>query len=83
MLLGVQPRKCQANRRCRPSRGAWPAPYAVCLDDDDEIRVQAEDTNALLKEIRSHYIPDRVLLYADGGEGQQFLSAHHRTIAGT
>ncbi len=34
----------------------------------------AEDTRALLREVHRHFIPNKVLLLADGGEGQQFLS---------
>lgn len=40
----------------------------------------AEDTAALLKEVRSQFIPNRVLLYADGREGQDFLSSYRALI---
>ena len=33
----------------------------------------AEETRALLREVHRHYVPDRVLLLADGGEGEAFL----------
>ena len=45
--------------------------------------MQAEDTAALLKEVRSHFIPNRVLLYADGREGQDFLSSYRALMKGT
>ncbi len=45
--------------------------------------LQAEDTAALLKEVRSHFIPNRVLLYADGREGQDFLSSYRALMKGT
>jgi uncharacterized protein YyaL (SSP411 family) len=34
----------------------------------------AADTRALLRELHRHYIPDKVLLGADGGEGQRWLA---------
>lgn len=40
----------------------------------------AEDTQALLREVNSHFIPSKILLLADGGEGQQRLAAHMEFI---
>ena len=34
------------------------------------------DVRAMLEEVASHYLPNRVLLGADGGEGQAFLGRH-------
>ena len=34
----------------------------------------AGDTRALLREVHRHYIPDKILLGADGGEGQKWLA---------
>ncbi len=33
----------------------------------------ANDTKALLQEVRRHYLPDTVLLLADEDEGQKYL----------
>ena len=35
----------------------------------------APDTRALLREIHRHFIPNKIILLADGGAGQQFLAA--------
>ena len=34
----------------------------------------APDTRALLREMRAHFIPNKIVLYADGTEGQEFLA---------
>jgi hypothetical protein len=34
----------------------------------------APDTAALLAEVHARYLPDRIVLCADGGEGQAFLA---------
>ena len=34
----------------------------------------AEATRALLREVHKHYIPDKIVLLADGGPGQQWLA---------
>lgn len=36
-------------------------------------KVEGQDTLAMLRSIHGQYIPNRVILLADGGEGQQFL----------
>jgi len=33
----------------------------------------APDTEALLRELRAHFIPNKIMLLAEGGEGQQWL----------
>jgi uncharacterized protein YyaL (SSP411 family) len=33
----------------------------------------AEDTRTLLREVHQHYLPNKLILLADGGEGQQWL----------
>jgi len=38
----------------------------------------SEDTTALLREVYSRYIPGRILLLVDGGEGQRILSSYNR-----
>jgi uncharacterized protein YyaL (SSP411 family) len=40
----------------------------------------AEPTKMLLKEIHQHYIPNKIVLYADGKEGQQFLSSRQEFL---
>ncbi len=42
----------------------------------------APDTRALLNEIRSQYTPNKVVLLADGAEGQDFLSNYLPFIKG-
>jgi uncharacterized protein YyaL (SSP411 family) len=34
----------------------------------------ADDTRALVREVHRHFLPNKILLLADGGEGQQFLA---------
>ena len=34
---------------------------------------EADDTRALLAEVHRHFLPDTILLLADGAEGQKFL----------
>ena len=34
----------------------------------------ADDTRALLREVHQHFIPRKILVLADGGEGQKFLA---------
>jgi len=36
----------------------------------------SEDTRALLREVHAHFIPNKVLLLADGGDGQATLAQH-------
>lgn len=36
----------------------------------------AEDTKLLLREIHAHFVPNRILLLADGGEGQKNLAQY-------
>ena len=38
--------------------------------------LQHDDTKAMLREVHKQYIPNKVLLLADGGEGQRFLSQY-------
>jgi hypothetical protein len=38
------------------------------------------ETEALLKEVRRHFLPKTILLLADGGEGQKFLSEKNDAI---
>ncbi|MGB8355357.1 MAG: thioredoxin domain-containing protein, partial [Chthoniobacteraceae bacterium] len=35
----------------------------------------AADTCALLHEVHAHFVPEKILLFADGAEGQKFLAA--------
>jgi uncharacterized protein YyaL (SSP411 family) len=47
------------------------------LDKPKEIIIagnpQRDDTRKMLREVYSHYIPNKVLMLADGGPGQEFL----------
>jgi uncharacterized protein len=38
--------------------------------------LQHEDVKAMLREVHRQYIPNKVILLADGGEGQRFLSQY-------
>jgi len=38
--------------------------------------LQHDDTKAMLREVHKQYIPNKVILLADGGEGQRFLSQY-------
>lgn len=42
----------------------------------------AQNTKVLLDEIRRRYLPDRVLLYADGGAGQKWLAGKMPALSG-
>ncbi len=33
----------------------------------------ADDTRALLREVHAHFIPNKIIFFADGGDGQQWL----------
>ena len=38
--------------------------------------LQHEDVKEMLRELHKHYLPNKVILLADGGEGQRFLSQY-------
>ena len=37
-------------------------------------KADATDTRELIEEVHRHYLPDTIVLLADGGEGQKFLA---------
>jgi len=37
-------------------------------------------TKALLKEVHRHFLPNKILILADGGEGQKFFSERNEAI---
>src|SRR5207248_5787125 len=39
-----------------------------------------EQTKALLKEVHRHFLPNKVLLLADGGDGQKYLGENNEAI---
>jgi uncharacterized protein len=41
---------------------------------------EAPETKALLKEVHRHFLPNTILLLADGGEGQKFLGDKNEAI---
>ena len=43
-------------------------------------KVDDEQTKALLKEVNHHFIPNKVVILADGGDGQKFLSEQNEAI---
>lgn len=42
----------------------------------------AADTQALFREVQSHFLPNKILLLADGGAGQEMLATHLEFIRG-
>ena len=40
----------------------------------------APETKALLKEVHRHFLPNKILILADGGEGQKFLGEKNEAI---
>jgi hypothetical protein len=40
----------------------------------------APDAKALLKEVRRHFLPKTIVLFADGGEGQKYLGEKNEAI---
>jgi uncharacterized protein YyaL (SSP411 family) len=66
------------------ARSATAAPYllsAIAFDLDKAPQIvlagkaDAPGTRAMLAEIHARYMPDKIILLADGGDGQQFLAA--------
>src|SRR5207248_5592928 len=43
-------------------------------------RSDDEQTRALLKEVHRHFLPNKILILADGGEGQKFFSENNEQI---
>ena len=41
----------------------------------------AEDTKALLKEARARYMPNQIIIFADGGPGQEWIGKRNEAIA--
>jgi uncharacterized protein YyaL (SSP411 family) len=54
--------------------------FAFHLDEPRQIIIagpaDAPDTQAMLREVHSRFMPNKVILLADGGSGQQALAAH-------
>src|SRR5207237_7626715 len=42
----------------------------------------APETKALLKEVHHHFLANKILILADGGEGQRFFGENNKAIAG-
>ena len=60
----------------RPTLRCWP-PSTAPVDAREIIiagNPDAEDTGLLLKEVHAHFVPNKILLVADGGEGQKKLT---------
>jgi uncharacterized protein len=53
---------------------AKPRQIVVAGKSDDE------QTRALLKEVQRHFLPKKILILADGGDGQKFLSEKNEAI---
>ena len=43
-------------------------------------KIDNPDTKALLQEVHRHFIPNKVLILADGGEGQKYLGENNEAI---
>jgi hypothetical protein len=54
--------------------------FALQLDEPRHIviagRADAPDTQAMLRDVHSRFMPNKILLLADGGSGQQALAKH-------
>ncbi|HJX97361.1 MAG TPA: thioredoxin domain-containing protein [Chthoniobacterales bacterium] len=44
-------------------------------------KIDSEGTKSLLKEVHSHFLPNKVLILADGGSGQKFFAEKNEAIA--
>ena len=38
------------------------------------------DTRALLREVHAHFVPEKILLFADGADGQKFLATKNEFL---
>jgi uncharacterized protein YyaL (SSP411 family) len=45
-------------------------------------RIDSDAMKALLKEVHRHFIPNRILILADGADGQKFLAEKNEAIGG-
>jgi len=43
-------------------------------------KIDNNETKALLAEVRRHFLPRKILILADGGEGQKFFSEKNEAI---
>ena len=43
-------------------------------------KIDIDATKALLAEVRRHFLPKKILILADGGEGQKFFSEKNEAI---
>ena len=44
-------------------------------------KIDSEQTKALLAEVHRHFLPNKILILADGGEGQKFFAEKNEAIA--
>ena len=72
-----------------PGLASWPEMLAAIDFSDARPRqivlagkTDDPQTQALLAEVSARYLPNRILLFADGGEGQWFLAARLPAVAG-
>ena len=45
-------------------------------------KIDSDGTKALLKEVHQHFLPNKVLMLADGADGQKFFSGNNEAIGG-
>jgi uncharacterized protein YyaL (SSP411 family) len=45
-------------------------------------KIDNEQTKVLLKEVHGHFLPNKILILADGGEGQKYLGEKNEAIRG-
>jgi uncharacterized protein YyaL (SSP411 family) len=43
-------------------------------------KIDDEGTKALLKEVHRHFVPNRIMILADGGDGQKFFAEKNEAI---
>jgi len=45
-------------------------------------KIDAKETRALLKEVHQHFLPNKILLLADGADGQRYLEEKLEALRG-
>jgi uncharacterized protein YyaL (SSP411 family) len=43
-------------------------------------KIENDDTKSLLKEVHKHFLPNKILMLADGGDGQKFLGENNEAL---
>jgi uncharacterized protein len=43
-------------------------------------KIESQETNALIAEVHRHFVPNKILLLADGGKGQEYLGEQNEAL---